>query len=251
MITGGITFQEKVVQRYAEQIALSGGVSDYGVFQLQAQGDFLDPFEGSGVDTQWEFRMQKAANPFDYGSIADVLLTIEYEAMYNYNYEQSVAQQLNNEPPSANLAFSFKNNLPDQWFDLNNPEQTDTPFAVRFLLSARDQVPNMSDTMIQQVAIFFVMNDGTFFQEVVRLGHDTDPNAENISASEAVPNENLISTRMNAQGFMSLQGTPGPAGAWLFGLADTSNTRSMFASGKVDDIVLIITYDGDSVKYLA
>jgi len=34
------------------------------------------PFESMGVDTTWEFQMPKAANQFDYRTIADVLFTI-------------------------------------------------------------------------------------------------------------------------------------------------------------------------------
>jgi hypothetical protein len=38
----------------------------------------LLPFEGLGVDTTWEFRLLKRAYAFDFRTIADVLVTLEY-----------------------------------------------------------------------------------------------------------------------------------------------------------------------------
>jgi hypothetical protein len=35
-----------------------------------------------GVDTVWQLELPKAANPFNFNAIADVLLTIEYRAFW-------------------------------------------------------------------------------------------------------------------------------------------------------------------------
>lgn len=97
VVVGGTIFQERVIKRFPEVVAFSSGVGDHGVFQLQPDGEFLHPFEGSGVQTAWEFRMEKAANPFDFNSIADVLFTIEYESLNSFLYRNTVAQRLNQE----------------------------------------------------------------------------------------------------------------------------------------------------------
>ena len=244
VITGGTIFQERAINRQPEQIALSGGVSDAGVFQLRGEGEFLDPFEGTGVDTQWEFRMEKAANPFDFDSIADVLLTIEYEALNSFTYRQTVIQRLNNEPVPAGLAISFKNNLPDQWFDLHNPDQAAARFAATFNISPRDLMPNVQEPhTIDHVSVYFAMKDGEPFDQLVTIKF------EDSADCEARPTENLISTRSNAQGFTGLQGLAGPTGAWSFKLADTARTASLIADKKVDDILLVITYSGQPAHY--
>jgi hypothetical protein len=244
VITGGTIFQERIINRLPEQIALSGGVNDQGAFQLRGEGEFLDPFEGTGVDTLWEFRMEKAANPFDYGSIADVLLSIEYEALSSFTYRQSVVQRLNSEPLSANLAISFKNNLPDQWFDLHSPAQVALPFTVDLSVNARDLAPNINGPKtIQHVAIYFLMKNGELFDQVVALGFNGAP------GYEALPNENLISTRLNAQGFVSLQGLAGPEGPWTLRLQDTARTRALMAEDLVEDILLVINYGGETAPY--
>lgn len=74
----------------------------------------LLPFEKMGVDTSWEFRMPKAANPaLNYDSITDVLLTIDYTTLNSYDYRQQVIQELGPET-SALRAYSFRDAFPDQ-----------------------------------------------------------------------------------------------------------------------------------------
>ncbi len=240
--TGGTLFQERVINRLPEQIALSGGVGDYGVFQLRGEGEFLDPFEGTGVDTQWEFRMEKAANPFDYNSIADVLITIEYEALNSFLWRNTVVQRLNGEDATAALALSMKHNLPDQWFDLHNPEQTETPYMVNFQISERDLAPNITDAQNTAIGIYFLMKDGATFSSSVTLGTGE-------ALFEATPNDNLISTRASGGGLNGLVGEYSPVNTWTFGLADTQETQGFFAEDKIDDILIIFSYSGVGAKY--
>jgi hypothetical protein len=237
--TGGTLFQERVINRYPEQIALSGGVSDYGVFQLQGEGEFLNPFEGTGVDTQWEFRMEKAANPFDYGSIADVLITIEYEAMNSFLWRNTVVQRLNSEDATAALAISMKNNLPDQWFDLHNPEQTETPYEVSFRISERDLVPNLADPKTTGISMYFIMKDGKTFNGLVRLGLDTG------GEQEASPNDNFA----GASTFTSITDST-PVDTWHFSIpGDSTSAQAHFDNDEVDDILIVINYGGVGPNY--
>ncbi|MBA3755778.1 MAG: hypothetical protein H0X02_05905 [Nitrosomonas sp.] len=73
----------------------------------------LLPFEGSGVEMSWEFNMPKAANSFDYRTIADVLITLEYTALYSFDYRQQVIQSLK-PTVSAARPFSLRNQFADQ-----------------------------------------------------------------------------------------------------------------------------------------
>jgi hypothetical protein len=89
----------------------------------------LLPFEGTGVDTVWRFDLPKAANSFDYSTIADVLLTLEYTALNSFDYRQQVIQTLDSQL-SLDRPFSFSQQFPDLWYDLNNPDQAATPMVV-------------------------------------------------------------------------------------------------------------------------
>jgi hypothetical protein len=93
VVIGPDVFQPVPIRRDPEFIALSSPVNATGTVELDAQQtDMLLPFEGSGVDTTWELRMPKAANQFDYSTIADVLVTIEYTALNSFDYREQVIQ---------------------------------------------------------------------------------------------------------------------------------------------------------------
>ena len=125
-------FQTVPIRRDPEFVALTSPANSTGVVEMEPQQtDMLLPFEGNGVDATWEFRMPKAANQFDYRTIADVLITIEYTALNSFDYRQQVIQTLNPNV-SADRPFSFRNQLADQWYDLHNPDQTKDPMTVRF-----------------------------------------------------------------------------------------------------------------------
>ena len=91
MITAGNgTFQTTVVNAGPQSVALSAPQNAGGTFELDLQPEILLPFEGIGVDTVWRLELPRAANPFDYGTIADVLLTIEYTALASPDYRAQV-----------------------------------------------------------------------------------------------------------------------------------------------------------------
>src|SRR5439155_26948571 len=155
LVIGGDIFQTVRVQHGPDYVALSSPREATGLFELDIQSDMLLPFEGIGVATRWEFRMPKAANLFDYRTIADVLFTIEYTALNNFTYGQQVIQSLNPNL-SANRPFSFSNQFADSWYDLHNPDQTAIPMTVQFSTIREDFPPNLDDLKIQHVALFFI-----------------------------------------------------------------------------------------------
>src|SRR5262249_49172286 len=104
---GGDVFQDVVVRRDPQSVALTSPSNATGLFDLDTQAELLRPFEGLGVDTVWEFRMPRAANRFDYGTITDVLLTIEYTALDSPDYRQQVIQGLDRSF-SADRTFAFR-----------------------------------------------------------------------------------------------------------------------------------------------
>ena len=64
VVVGGDSFQEMVIRRDPEQVALTSPTNASGVFELDAQAELLAPFEAMGVDTSWEFQLPRPANAF-------------------------------------------------------------------------------------------------------------------------------------------------------------------------------------------
>ena len=63
-----------------QSIAISSGQSDSGLFELNFRDERYLPFEGAGVISRWQLEMPNEFRQFDYDSISDVILHINYTA---------------------------------------------------------------------------------------------------------------------------------------------------------------------------
>lgn len=240
VVIGGDMFQTVVVRRSPDTVALSAAFNATGLFELQEQPEMLLPFEDQGVATSWEFAMPKAANPFDYSTIADVLITIEYMALNSFDYKQQVSQVLNaKRTTSADRAFSFRNQFADAWYDLNNPEQTPTPMSVGFQTFAEDFPPNVDNVKIENVAVYFARRSGNNVEfENVDLSFAGAGSIGGICRTE----NGLVSTRLaSGSSWLSLRDNP-PFGKWRLSLPE--ETARWFKDGDVTDILFVVTYVG-------
>ena len=243
VVTAGPPFRTEVIRRDPESIALSSPQNATGVFQLQPEGEMLMPFETFGVDTSWELQMSKAANPFDYDTIADVLVTINYTALHSYSYRQQVIKQLDPKE-SGERAFSFRDEFVDQWYDLHNPEQSDQPMTVRFDIGRADFPPNLEDVEIENVLLYYVTEDGVDTKDLDTTLQLTPQTGQGTVGGTAKPVEQRISTRRtNGNSWVPIIGKP-PVGEWELSLPDRANVHRLFEEEKIDDILLVITYAG-------
>jgi len=248
VVVGGDEFQSVIVRRSPESVALSSPVNATGLFELEQQSDMLLPFEPTGVDALWEFQMPKAANPFDYSTIADVLVTIEYTALSDPDYRQQVIQTLH-QSFSADRAFSFRHQLADQWYDLHNPTQSATPMTVRFTTERDDFPPNLEDSSlsIEHVALYFARADRQTFEVTVNHLNFTPQGASVIVGGGASSKDGVISTRRgNAPSTWQLLKGKVPIGQWELALDTSQQTQDWFANEEIEDILFVITYSGQT-----
>lgn len=244
VVVGGQTYQTVTVQRDPEVVALTSPTNATGVFDLDPQSDLLLPFEGTGVDTTWEFRMPKAANPFDFSTIADVQITIDFAAFDSADYRKQVIQSLPSSI-SAQCAYSFRQQFADQWYDLNNPLQTATPMVVTFTTEQTDFPPNLADLRIQQVTLFFALADGVSPFEVSSVGLTYgEQGGAGIVGGGATTINDVISTRNgNGSSWLPMIGMA-PTGSWTLDLTADPNIQSHLGNEDVSDILFVITYTG-------
>src|SRR5262249_54854244 len=152
VVTGGDVFQSVIVRRDPEVIAFTSPSNATGLIELEPEGTMLLPFESMGVDTNWELQLPRAANPFDFSSIADVLFTVEYTALQDFSYRQLVIQGLNDEISSERV-ISLSDNCADDWYALHNPEGVGAPLTVNFSLAPKAFPPNLQGLSIQEVLL--------------------------------------------------------------------------------------------------
>ena len=203
----------------------------------------LLPFEGMGVDTTWEFRMPKGANLFDYSTIGDVLLTIEYTALDSALYGQQVIERLG-DTIRADRPFSFRHQFADQWYDLQNPEQTATPMTVRFRTTREDFPLNIEALKIQHVVLYFARAGGQSFEVPVTHLHFTERGPAGHVGGESVSVDGIISTRRGNAGSWTTMIGKSPFGEWELALPNTQEAKSWFQNEQIQDILFVITYSG-------
>jgi Tc toxin complex TcA C-terminal TcB-binding domain len=244
VVVGGDVFQEVLVRRDPEPVALSSPLNATGLFELDVQADMLLPFEGMGVDTAWELQMPKAANPFDYSTIADVLITIEYTALHSFDYRQQVIQRLERSI-SADRSFSLRQQFPDLWYDLHNPSQSATPMMISFQTLREDFPPNVESLSIAQVVLYFVRAKANFEVTVTSLQFRA-PDGSGPYGGAATSIDGIISTRRgNGQNWTTMiQSGKAPVGTWSLMLPNTPDMMGHFVNDEITDILLIITYNG-------
>jgi hypothetical protein len=244
VVSGGDVFQTIVVRRDPEVIAFTSPSNATGLLELEPEGELLLPFESMGVDTTWELQMPRAANPFDYRTIADVVFTVEYTALQSFTYRQQVIQELD-DTVSAERAFSVRDQFADQWYALHNPTQASSPMTIRFTLARQDFPPHLADVRIQHVLLAIVRAPGRIFEisnTQLLLTAQGDTAAVGGAAGSSI--EGLISTRRSNAGSWTALIGKSPVGTWELALPNTEEMKNRFKNGEIDDILLVLTYAG-------
>lgn len=250
VVIGDNVFQTVPIIRPPESIALSSPINATGLFELQSESDILFPFEGNGVDAIWQFEMPKAANHFDYSTIADVLMTIEYTALNSNTYRQQVIKQLDRHF-SADMPFSFRNEFADKWYELHNPEQSDSPITVNFDTLRENFPPNIDNLRIQQVVLYFARKDGHLFEVAVDHLHFTEQGSQIPVGGGAASFDGVISTRRgNAGSWFPMIGKS-PIGSWELVFPNTEEIKNRFKNEEIEDILFVITYSGQTPAWPA
>jgi len=244
VVTGGDVFQTIFVRRDPELIVFTSPSNATGLIDLEPETGMLLPFESMGVDTNWELQLPKAANPFDFNNIADVLFTVEYTALQNFSYRQQVIQQLD-DTVSSERVFSLRDQFPDQWYALHNPAVAAAPMKVKFTLSRQDFPPNVEDLHIQQVCLAISpAKDLSFEIGTTQLLLTPQGTTVAVGGSVGGTLDGLVSTRRgNGSAWIPLLGKS-PTGNWELTLPNTEEMKNRFANEDIDDLLFVLTYVG-------
>jgi hypothetical protein len=247
VVTADPGYPTVVVRQDPQSVSLTSPLSATGVFELDTQSELLLPFEGTGVDTTWFFELPPAGNPFDFDTIAEVVLTLEYSALESYELRDRVAKSLPRRW-SGDLSFSVRRDLPDAWYELSNPADAGLP-AVELTLDARVFPAGLSNLAIDEVALLVRLKDGAYPAVAVLPVFTPLGGSTSVPGSPSVLVRGLVSSAQSgASGWGVLRGAAGATAAWSFEFSDVPGSdfslREAFRASNVDDITAVFTVSG-------
>lgn len=250
VIEANNTFQRVPIRRLEnEEIALSSPMSNNGLFELQPvqNQEFLNPFEGMGIESRWEFKMPRYSNRMDYSQVADVLVEVEYTALDNFQYRYQVLQEADNRY-NFNRGFSFKNDFTDQWYELTEAQEGSTLFGVEFEISRLSFPQGLNDIQLDgsDLLLHFVREDG-FTDEVAiadfnvaDADHETEMSGDTLNGTfRANELTNLLTNQGDGTPFVKLR---------LY-FANTTMNRELFRDEKIQDILLLMSCKAELPGY--
>jgi receptor-binding and translocation channel-forming TcA subunit of Tc toxin len=265
VVVGPEPFQPVTIRRDPETVALSVPIGGTGVFEGEQPAETMYlPFEGNGVDASWELRLPKASNRFDFSRLSDVLLTIDYTALQNYDYSRAVIGSLSARVRSE-VAFSVRNDFPDAWYDLFNPDLLAEPDrGLLHLGVTRDDLPaNLDSIRLDQVSLY-LSGDAPVLKTFTVPGLSrTSPTGTTVAGGAARAIDGTISTRRgNGAAWLPLTAmaaggeAPTPYGDWTLNLrtanpADAQALEEAIATGHLQDILLVLTYTAETPPWPA
>ncbi len=240
-VIGGTTFQKIPIRRVeVDSVALTSPNNASGVFELQPiQNELLRPFEAMGLESRWEFKLPQFSNRFDYGGIADVILSVEYTAFDSFQYKTQVLLDIDN-ALQFNRGFSFKNNFPDQWYELGEAQAGSSTFAVTVQLKREFFPQGIQDLKLDGSNLSLLFIRATEFEDEI----------ENFDFSLAGANPSLNKKTVNGVFSVGVN-TPGNTPIMNLTLVFDNNftNRELFSKGNVTDIALLVGCKATLTKY--
>ncbi len=121
-----------------QSIATSHAQNDTGMFELNFRDERYLPFEGAGVISTWRIEMPKHCNAFDFETISDVIVNLNYTARDGGKLLQDAARKAATlpAPPAQEVAaplsslpkqekllrlFSLKHEFSNEWYRFLHP----------------------------------------------------------------------------------------------------------------------------------
>lgn len=237
-----------------ESITTSTAQNDSGMFELNFRDERYLPFEGAGVISRWRLDMPKDCNAFDFDTISDVILKLNYTAREGGKLLGDKAKDaLKGLQQTEGLwrMFSAKHEFPSQWYRFLHPSDEATAQSMRLDLTQERFPFQLRGKSIQfkSIRLFLKLKDTTIKPpESIEL-FVTKPSA----AQDELNNQNTITPQNELTGIVTLQpnsqfGNLLDGGDMLssegFGSRSIKARKDVMASiqDAIEDIILVCHY---------
>jgi hypothetical protein len=109
-----------------ESVATSHGQNDTGMFELNFRDERHLPLEGLGVISTWQIDMPRDTNAFDFETVSDLVINLNYTARDGgETLRQAARSEVIGQPQDGLLRmFSLKHEFPNDWYRFLHPADT-------------------------------------------------------------------------------------------------------------------------------
>lgn len=147
-----------------QQIAVSKGVDDNGLFQLNFNDDRYLPYEGTGAVSSWTFQLPPDTNRINFNSISDVIVKIKYTAIDGGNSFATKVKALYKTPAPqyVNLlakTMEMNQTYADAWYKLFNTPPADNKQSITFNVTDNYVLTTLRNIKLHAVLLQFEAAD--------------------------------------------------------------------------------------------
>ncbi|WP_068775022.1 neuraminidase-like domain-containing protein [Paenibacillus sp. FJAT-26967] len=148
----------------AQQVAVTRGMNDSGLFVLDFKDDRYLPFEGTGAVSSWTLNLPPETNRFDFGNISDIIVKIQYTAKDGgAQFAGQVRQQLHADsapyPYTPAKIMDLKRAFPSDWFALFHPQATQGVQQISFPVTDRSILTHLSDVSLLSATVLILTSN--------------------------------------------------------------------------------------------
>lgn len=231
-----------------QSIATSNGQNDHGVFELNFRDERYLPFEGAGAISTWQIKLNKDFPEFDFSTVSDVVIHLNYTAREGGELLRSKAvEEFNKKMNDMALAesrrglyrvFDLKREYSDKWYKFLHPANAaiDQEMVLDDLPERLPYFTRLFPTKkARQIEVVAQTKDGaTYKVQLSALG---------IAPADLLP----LSTDPTYQGlhraFKDLTGSEINLGAWTLKLQlDGAADFKSLPEDAISELFLIINY---------
>jgi len=168
--------------RHMTAIAASMGQSDAGVFEFSFQDERYMPFEGAGVNSQWQLRLPSSVKPFDYGSISDVILHLSYTADESQELRETAEAATGVITKLTEIGitriFNLRHDFPNAWHALiSGAAQTEIEISdvhLPFIMSGVELEPGTFEILTDKLSGSGAVYPAITFHDIAVTEADSD-----------------------------------------------------------------------------
>ncbi len=167
-----------------QSIVTSKGQNDSGMFETNLRDERFLPFEGAGIISSWKMELPDTFRQFDYDTISDVIMHINYTArpdsglmkQKSIGELQEAVNEITRISGKKGLArlFSIRHEFGNEWHNFLYPTKHDDPHLLTLSIG-REHFPFLfSDRIgnIDKIEIFLKINPsfaGTYNETTLKL----------------------------------------------------------------------------------